>query len=266
MKLPPPEALIDADQRFLYDHDRRELHNDSPNDFSRQTYLNRYNVVLDAVSAFAVGRRTLDIGCAQGNFSLGLGERGYEVVALDLRLSFLRYVKLKYEKGEVSCVKGSLEALPFRHGAFDVVLLGEVIEHVAYPSKLLDNINEVMRPGGLLVLTTPNGGRIHTGLPTLGDVHPEELVARQFKPDADGHLFLLTQDELVGIVEGAGMQVVSHAFFGSPWITGRLMARYIDRFLPLKVRVWFDRMTVKSPVVARMVSDGQVVLARKPEL
>ncbi len=267
MRLPPRESLVGADQLFLYDHDCRELHNPVPGDFQRLMYLARFERVLGAIDRWTQGKRVLDVGCAQGNFSLALAEKGYSVVALDLRSSFLRYLRLKQERGQIRCVSASIEAFPFRQHGFDVVVLGEVIEHVAYPERLLRNLAELLAPGGILVLSTPNGGRIRTGLPTLADIKSRQaLVERQFKPDADGHLFLLTRRELETLVNGAGLQVLSHQFICSPWVTGRLMARYVARFLPPSSRIALDRVTLMLPGLSRKLSEGQLLVAtnRRP--
>ena len=263
MRLPPRESLVDPDQLFLFDHDCRELHNPVVGDFQRLMYLNRFELVLRSIDRWALGKRVLDVGCAQGNFSLALAESGYAVVALDLRPSFLRYLRLKYERGNVCCVCASVEAFPFGKDRFDVVLLGEVIEHVAYPERLFQHLAELLGPGGILVLTTPNGDRLHTGLPTLQDIRSrDELVARQFRPDADGHLFLLTRRELVTLVENAGLEAVSHEFFCSPWVTGRLMARYVGRFLPVRAREGLDRLTMRLPGIRRLLCEEQLVVAK----
>ena len=264
MRLPSRESLVESDHEFLYDHDCRELHNPVVGDFYRHMYVTRFERVLRAVERWAPGNRVLDVGCAQGNFSLTLAERGRTVVALDLRSSFLRYLRLKYERGRLCCVSASIEAFPFRPYAFDVILLGEVIEHVAYPEQLLRKLTELLAPGGVLVLTTPNGERFHTGLPTLGESASRgELAARQFKPDADGHLFLLTRPELVQLIVNADLAVVSHEFFSSPWITGRLKVRYLARFLSTNVRDGLDRLTIRLPFIKKLLCESQLVVARR---
>ncbi len=146
------------------------------------------------------------------------------------------------------------------------MLLAEVIEHVAYPERLSRDVAGLLVRGGVLVLTTPNGDRLHTGLTTFGAAirKRRDLVARQFGPDADGHLFLLTRGELVTLVENAGLEVTRHQFFSTPWVTGRLMARHVARLLPVKVRAWLDRLTVGLPMLARQLSEGQLVVARNP--
>lgn len=53
------------------------------------------------------------------------------------------------------------EALPFRTGVFDAVVCTEVLEHVAEPSDFLKDVVRVMRPGGVLLLTTPQTWGLH---------------------------------------------------------------------------------------------------------
>jgi 2-polyprenyl-6-hydroxyphenyl methylase/3-demethylubiquinone-9 3-methyltransferase len=264
MKLPSRGSLVDADHLFLHEHDCRELHNPVVGDFKRLTYVRHFELVLRTIERWARGRRVLDVGCAQGNFSLALAERGFVVVALDLRPTLLQYLRLKHEVGEVHCVGASLENYPFGPGAFDVVLLTEVIEHVAYPEMLLRGVATLLRPGGILVLTTPNGDRLHTGLPTLATVGDRQaLLRRQFQPDADGHLFLLTRGELLVLMEEAGLEVVVHEFLCSPWVTGHLKARHLAKFLPVTARLAIDLLTVRSPPLGRFLSSGQLLVARR---
>lgn len=266
MKLPPKETLTDRDHLFLYEHDCHELHNPDLGDFMRLEYVTRFHLVFETIERLALGKRVLDVGCAQGNLSLALAERGYQVVAMDLRHSFLQYLRLKYEWGEVSCVCCTLERFPFRSGTFDVVLLGEVIEHVAYPETLLLDAAKLLATGGILVVTTPNGERLRTRLPTLSAVRDRrELVVRQFEPDAEGHLFELTKWELLRLVQEVGLTLKRHQFFCSPWVTGRLRCRHASRFLPVKLRLLLDRATLQVPRIKKFVAAGQLLVAQRGE-
>lgn len=264
MNLPSRDSLHTPDHFFLYDHDTRELHNPDPTDFVHLMYLNRFEIVLETVERFAQGKVVLDVGCAQGNFSLALAERGYRVVAMDLRRSYLQYLLLKHEHGSVNRIAASVESFPFKPTTFDVILLGEILEHVAYPEQLIGLAASLLRPTGILVATTPNGERLHTGLPTLSAiVDREALTARQFQPDADGHLFLLTGAELRKLTREAGLTVVEHRHFATGWVTGRLTFRHVARFLPVAARRWLDRGTLRVPGVRRFISEGQIIVAKR---
>jgi 2-polyprenyl-6-hydroxyphenyl methylase/3-demethylubiquinone-9 3-methyltransferase len=235
-------------------------------------YMARFKAVLEAVRTWrqSVGKsardmKVLDVGCAQGNFSLTLAEQGFRVFAVDLQLSFLRYVRLKYDSGDLYRINATLEALPFR-GTFDMILLADVIEHVAYPDILLQSMSRLLAPSGCLILTTPNGERLLTRMPTLFQVKDRSsLVANQFKPDADGHLYLLTRHELATEAQKAGFKVVHNRYYGTPWVTGRMKLRFVVRFLPVRLCSYLDRLILMAPSLARLFAEGQLVIARGAE-
>ena len=269
MHLPDLNQLSEPSHYFLYEHDRAEFHCTKPGDFSRRLYMARFEIVLQTVKAWceSLGKTPrdmtiLDVGCAQGNFSLTLAEQGFQVFAVDLQLSFLRYMRLKYETGKLHRINASLEALPVR-GPFDIVLVGEVIEHVAYPDILLQNMSRLLDPSGCLILTTPSGDRLLTGMPTLSQVQDRAaLAAKQFQPDADGHLYLLTRYELETEAQKAGLKIVHHRYFGTPWVTGRIKFRFVVRFFPVWLAGYLDKVFLMVPLLARWFGEGQLVVAR----
>ncbi|HEV2055655.1 MAG TPA: methyltransferase domain-containing protein [Methylomirabilota bacterium] len=270
MRIPGPDQLSESDFLFLYEHDRLELNSGDPRANSHRMYVSRFEAVLAAVErcAAALGRgpgelAVLDVGCAQGNFSLTLAERGYRVFAVDLRPGFLRYARLKYERGRVHWVNASADALPFR-GLFDIVLLGEVIEHVAHPDALLERLGALLGAAGLLIVTTPNGDRLLTHVPTLSQVADRSsLEARQFQPDADGHLYLLTWSELAREAGKAGLREVYHEYFATPWVTGRIKFRLLTGWLPLSLTAHLDRLCLAVPALAKRLAEGQLVIAAR---
>jgi SAM-dependent methyltransferase len=58
-------------------------------------------------------------------------------------------------------VAGDAQKLPFTDNSFDTVLCNEVLEHVAEPSRLMSEVARVLRPGGFLLLTTPQTWGLH---------------------------------------------------------------------------------------------------------
>ena len=108
-----------------------------------------------------------------------------------------------------------------RLGHFDLVIASEIIEHVAHPDALLRHLKTFLTPAGRLLLTTPNGAYFRHRLPTYTEIESfTELEARQFKPDADGHLFLFTPRELSRLAENSGLQVERLGVRGTPLISG----------------------------------------------
>jgi SAM-dependent methyltransferase len=140
-------------------------------DESMRSYL-RMNVVRVVRLVESLRRRgvesgtVLEVGAWFGSFALSLGRLGYDVVACDRYESyggaFAGHVALM-EKDGVQIVSTSRENeldQIARLGQFDVVLAGAVIEHVPHtPRSLLETLHGAVRPGGLLLLDTPNVAR-----------------------------------------------------------------------------------------------------------
>jgi ubiquinone/menaquinone biosynthesis C-methylase UbiE len=99
------------------------------------------------------GLTLLDAGCGTGWFSAAAANRGAVVTSMDLGPNLLSEVAKKCESERVI---GSILEMPFEDGSFDVVVSSEVIEHVPHPFDAIAELVRVLKPGGILVVTTPN--------------------------------------------------------------------------------------------------------------
>jgi ubiquinone/menaquinone biosynthesis C-methylase UbiE len=110
------------------------------------------------------GSRLLEIGCGAGNLLLQATVQGSYPVALDLSMQSLTFVRSRLEEaksaaeapGGFACTQAVGESLPLEDGSFDCVLLSEVIEHLEAPQISIGEAARVLRPGGRLLITTPN--------------------------------------------------------------------------------------------------------------
>ena len=100
--------------------------------------------------------RLLDIGCGSGEWLLTMRERGWSVEGCD----FDKFaVEAARQRGlKVKC--GSLEDQNYPDNSFDAVTLSHVIEHVPDPVRVLGECARILRPGGKLVLLTPNASSL----------------------------------------------------------------------------------------------------------
>jgi|SRR3989338_1055273 len=92
-------------------------------------------------------KQALDIGCRDGYWTEKLKKKGYTVSALDLEPQYSSALKHNVEDG-----------LPFDDKSFDLVWCTEVIEHLQRPEYLLNEVERILKPNGLSILTTPNSG------------------------------------------------------------------------------------------------------------
>jgi len=122
--------------------------------------------VYRAVEDFAAERRVnaaelniLEVACGAGGITLPLARLGARIRALDIDAADIAALKSRAQALQFANLDASVEdAFGFRTDKrFDVVVASEVIEHVLDPDALLANIVRHMAPGGLLIVTTPNG-------------------------------------------------------------------------------------------------------------
>jgi len=130
-------------------------------------------------SQFAPGARVLDAGCGVAYGSMMLADAGAaEVVGVDNDESVIAGL-LSSSPARVSIEVGDVTHLSHEDARFDIVVCFEVIEHVADPERVLDELYRVLRPGGLLVISTPNRDVYTPGNPYhLREMTPHELHAR----------------------------------------------------------------------------------------
>ena len=249
MKRVTPHDDWPASWRTSYQYDRLEIYDYRERLGHTYAYANRRAHTLRLVREAGLrdGATILDVAAAQGNFSLWLAELGYDVTWNDLRQELAGYVRLKYETGQLQFAPGNAFELDFP-GRFDMVLATEVLEHVAHPDQFLRQLRGLVRPGGCIVVTTPNGGYFRSGLPTFSEIEDfAALEAQQFKPDADGHLFLLRAQELRDLARTAGLLVEELVIFGNSLTSGHIKLERLLRVLPRELVETLERASQRLP-------------------
>jgi SAM-dependent methyltransferase len=106
------------------------------------------------------GRRVLDLGCRYGTLTQAYLQ-GNSVAGVDVdREALAEAAKLGIETHWADLD----EAFPFADGAFDVVVAGEVLEHVRDPEHIVTEARRVLRPGGRFIGSVPNAYRLKNRL------------------------------------------------------------------------------------------------------
>lgn len=95
----------------------------------------------------------LDIGCGDGRFLHRMKDRGWSVTGLDFDQKAARAAKEKYDIEVKVC---RLEETGYPDNSFDAVTMHHVIEHVFNPVATLREVCRILKPGGMVVVVTPN--------------------------------------------------------------------------------------------------------------
>lgn len=143
------EEMIDPNEYSYNDYDRE------PDPPHQPLYLAKVLRLLEREGA----RTVLDAGCGDGNFAESIAQAGYEVYGLDLSETGIAVAR---SRGIGTFSRSSVYedlATPFDDvDAYDVILSVEVIEHLYAPREFARRAADALRPGGLLVVTTPYWG------------------------------------------------------------------------------------------------------------
>ncbi len=151
------------------------------------------------VASLPRARDALDLGCGDGRLTERLqAERS---VAADVSAVALGRARARLEETETVELEPDAP-LPFGDGEFDLVLCAETVEHVRDTQLFLSEARRVLRPGGLLAVTTPAHGRLTA----------VSLGLRGFERGFDPlspHLRFYTPRSLRAVLEAHGFRVVS---------------------------------------------------------
>lgn len=106
------------------------------------------------------GRRVLDLGCGLGEYVRAAERRGARALGSDIAVQRLREARRRGAAAQPPSAAGYFaaagETLPLRDGVLDLIVLNEVIEHVADDGATLREIARVLAPGGVCILYAPN--------------------------------------------------------------------------------------------------------------
>jgi len=125
-------------------------------------------------SGFGAGREVLDVGCGLGQFVAVADKCGWKAEGLELSMGAVDFARRQgLPVQNLDFLSGEIEP-----NSFDLVTLFEVIEHVPNPAEFLRRAGEVVRPGGLVYLTTPNFASLDRFIAGKDwkIIHPEHLT------------------------------------------------------------------------------------------
>jgi len=153
----------------------------------------RIGIVLSLIGK---KKRVLDVGCYDGTISKLIMNNDNEVYGVDVSS---KGVELAKQKGIKAIVHDVEESLPFPENFFDVVFIGEVIEHVFDTDRFLEEIKRALKVKGYLIITTPNLASLGRRILLLIGKNP--LVETRANETASGHIRYFVKHSLYELLE-----------------------------------------------------------------
>jgi len=132
----------------MYDLGTKEVHKEA-SQLSEKSPLKieKWKIVSKLVPLSGL---LLDIGCYNGSFSRYL--HGINYVGVDVNVQAIKEAKRK----KIDVVLASCDSLPFKRESFDACSMIEVVEHLYFPGKAIEEVHRILKLNGKLILTTPN--------------------------------------------------------------------------------------------------------------
>ncbi len=173
-------------------------------------------------------QRVLDIGCARGFLLATLKERSPALECFGLELSSSLAAQAR-SSGITVFEQDIADGVPLPDESLDLVVMGEVIEHVFDPDACLEEIHRLLKPGGHVIVTTPNLAVWYNRLLLLFGIQPvfTETSTRkkyghafralgQGTTETQGHLKLFTLGALRELLKDVGFvveRVIGYKFY-----------------------------------------------------
>ena len=175
-------------------------------------WFRRHEVVYQRLSDRCTGRDVLEAGFGEGYGADLLAGVARRVIGVDYDESAVAHVRACYPRVEAH--RANLAELPLADASVDVVVNFQVIEHLWDQPQFVGECRRVLRPGGLLLMSTPNRITFTPGSDTpLNPFHTRELNAAELTELLEHGGFTL--EGLYGVFHGPRLRALDAKYGGS---------------------------------------------------
>ena len=161
----------------------------------RESYLKTAKSQVRLIQKYSKGKRLLDVGCAQGFFLFCASQAGYIAKGVELSRDAVQYATGEFG---VDVEAKPFEEMQFADGHFDVVTLWQTLEHVPFPLLTLKEVHRILKPGGLVAVSTPNIEAL-----------PARILGKRWWDIKRLHINQFSTRTLAGILQNAGFKDIS---------------------------------------------------------
>jgi SAM-dependent methyltransferase len=165
-------------------------------------WFRRHEVVYQRLADRCAGRDVLEAGCGEGYGADLIADVARSVFGLDYDEATVAHVRARYPRVDIR--HGNLAELPLEDGAVDVVVNFQVIEHLWDQAQFVAECHRVLRPGGRILISTPNRITFSPGRDTpLNPFHTRELNAAELSELLEAAGFAI--EGVYGVFHGTGL-------------------------------------------------------------
>ncbi|CAN5206280.1 hypothetical protein BH09ACT1_BH09ACT1_02230 [soil metagenome] len=235
---------------------------------SNNSWSNMYRFIPD-------GTRVLDVGCSTGNFGQALEEfKQCTVVGVDLNEADIEEAKTKLSAAFVLDILDSEARKSL--GVFDVVVFGDVIEHLPDPRAVLRAVHELLAEGGSIVYSIPHMGHASVRMDLMDGRFPYTEIGLLDKT----HLHFYDRTEVRSVFADSGYEIADElptvSSYPEQWIATRLkgmglvpspeyfaMLASTDAHIFQFIGIAFPNATIATsprPVAAEMMPQDEILL------
>lgn len=258
----------------MSDDDRPRAVDIGVKELKSEGWFNRETGEITSGVPIRPGDTVIDVGCGDGGFTNFAARCGAELIFIDRDEAKLAQTEARIKASPARAyraIHSDCDPIPLEDGIGDVVICTEVLEHVADPTRFLQEVVRVARPGAQLLISVP-------------DARSEEFASATAPPECfqePNHIRIYNAQSFEKQVLDAGLEIQSHRFTGCfwsvfwplSWMTCELgQGLPIDNPHPIVdhwVRLW--QLVRQHPqgdrirdALNQLLPKSQTIVARKP--
>jgi methionine biosynthesis protein MetW len=213
----------------------------------------KIRIVLNLFERHENGK-ILDIGCGDGFISCLIAQKAQaKVFGVDISQNAVSKAK---ERGIAARVVNADKELPFEKGTFDAVFCGDVLEHMYDTEKLLESINNILKPDGYLIVSVPNiaswynRGFLLLGImPTWIESSLRTYTGNPYLKEGVGHIHAFTKRSLSDLLSLKGFSV--EKVVGSPVMADGTRKKWKEMLWNSVDSAFAKKVTLASTVIIK---------------
>lgn len=170
----------------------------------------RYADEIELISEYLKKGKVLDIGASPYHLMYCLKRLGFDICGVDINTSILKEFQNKHK---LNVIKHNIEKgrVPFKNEEFDLIIFTEIFEHLGInPLHVLKEIRRILRPNGILILSTPNFYTLHKIIMLLFGRSFNNALGELKKVESTGymgHIREYSNREIEMILENCGFRI-----------------------------------------------------------